>query len=745
MNSREIENKNSQQLPVQNFAQQAYLDYAMYVILDRALPHIGDGLKPVQRRIIYAMSQLGLSATAKYKKSARTIGDVLGKFHPHGDVACYEAMVLMAQSFSYRYPLIDGQGNWGSVDDPKSFAAMRYTESRLSKYSDLLLSELTQGTVNWEPNFDGTLQEPKLLPSQVPNVLLNGASGIAVGMATDILPHNINEILKACIKLLKNPNTTLNKICEIVKAPDFPTNAEIITPKHEIDEIYKTGSGSIKMRAIYRIDKKQIIITALPYHLSVSRALEQIAQQMLIKKLPMVSDLRDESDYNNPVNIIIYLKKSNVDADSIMSHLFASTDLEKNYRANFNVIGLDGKPAVKNLLEIISEWLEYRKKTVRLRLENKLSVTNNRLHILEGLIIVYINIDEVIDIIRSYDDAKQRLIKKYNLSEIQVESILNIKLRQLAKLEEVILKKEQAELLKLQDSLMRLLTNSDAFDALIIDELQEILKNHSDTRNSPLVTREMSKVIEVSETIPKDNVTVILSKNGWVRVSKGHDINLDKISYRAGDEILRAVESQSNKKVIFLDSAGKAYTSNIYSLPSSRGHGEPLSSKFTITPGDTIVSSIVGEDNDHVILISSNGYGFYTQLIDLQSRNKTGKSIINLNGFNLVSPAVTNNIDNKILAILNNTGRLLCINLSDLPKLSKGKGNKLIKLSPSNKDEESVISIAVLSEKQILQVVAGKKILKLNKKDLNYYMGKRTQRGLLLPRGYQKANNMLVI
>ncbi|MEG7498644.1 DNA topoisomerase IV subunit A, partial [Enterobacter hormaechei] len=561
----------AERLALHEFTENAYLNYSMYVIMDRALPFIGDGLKPVQRRIVYAMSELGLNATAKFKKSARTVGDVLGKYHPHGDIACYEAMVLMAQPFSYRYPLVDGQGNWGAPDDPKSFAAMRYTESRLSKYAEVLLGELGQGTVDWVPNFDGTMQEPKMLPARLPNILLNGTTGIAVGMATDIPPHNLREVAKAAITLIEQPKTSLDDLLDIVQGPDYPTEAEIITSRAEIRKIYQNGRGSVRMRAVWNKEDGAVVITALPHQVSGAKVLEQIASQMRNKKLPMVDDLRDESDHENPTRLVIVPRSNRVDMEQVMNHLFATTDLEKSYRINLNMIGLDGRPAVKNLLEILTEWLAFRRDTVRRRLNHRLEKVLKRLHILEGLLVAFLNIDEVIEIIRTEDEPKPALMSRFGISETQAEAILELKLRHLARLEEMKIRGEQNELEKERDQLQAILASERKMNTLLKKELQADADAFGDDRRSPLHEREEAKAMNEHDMLPSEPVTIVLSQSGWVRSAKGHDIDAPGLSYKSGDSFKAAVKGKSNQPVAFIDSTGRSYAIDPITLPSARG------------------------------------------------------------------------------------------------------------------------------------------------------------------------------
>lgn len=737
-----------EQQPLKIFAEKAYLNYSMYVVLDRALPHIGDGLKPVQRRIIYAMSELGLKATAKHKKSARTIGDVIGKFHPHGDVACYEAMVLMAQPFSYRYPLVDGQGNFGSLDDPKSFAAMRYTESRLSPYAEILLAELEQGTVDWTPNFDGTLQEPKILPARLPNVLLNGTSGIAVGMATDIPPHNLREIANACVEVLDNPKATLKDVCEHVLGPDFPTEAEIITSRAEILEMYRTGNGAVRMRAVYEEENGDIVITALPHQTSGAKILEQIAEQMQAKKLPMVSDLRDESDHENPVRLIITPRSNRVDIEALMSHLFATTELEKSYRVNLNMIGINGKPQVKDLLTLLKEWLEFRTTTVRRRLQYRLDKVTARLHILDGLLIAYLNIDEVIAIIRREDKPKPVLMKRFKLSDEQAEAILELKLRHLAKLEEMEIRTEQKALAEEKAELEKILATPAKLKKLIRQEILADAEKYGDKRRSPLVERETAKVIEIQEILPTEPVTVILSQQGWVRAAKGHDIDPTSLSYKAGDAFKSMAKGRSNQSAIFIDSNGRSYAIAAHTLPSARGQGEPLTGRLNPETGATFESVIIG-DNEQLCLIASDaGYGFVAKLEDLQTKNRSGKALLKLSkGAKPLPLKMISNLEDQYLAAVTNEGRLLLFPIADLPVLPKGKGNKIINIPSAKaaKHEEYVVDIAILNEKDSLLIVSGKKEFTLKPADLAHYQGERAQRGNKLPKAIRQVDRIEVV
>lgn len=738
---------NLEKQPMHTFVEKAYLDYSMYVILDRALPSVADGLKPVQRRIVYAMSELGLKSTAKYKKSARTVGDVLGKFHPHGDSACYEAMVLMAQDFSYRYPLVDGQGNWGSPDDPKSFAAMRYTESRLAQYAEVLLAELGQGTVDWQPNFDATLDEPTTLPAQLPNVLLNGGQGIAVGMATDIPPHNLREVTEACILLLKEPKSTLKDLCKIIKGPDYPTGAEIVTPARDIAEMYKTGHGSIKSRAIYKQDKKtgNIVITALPFQVSPAKVLEQIAEQMNAKKLPMVVDLRDESDQENPVRLVIVPKSSKVDAEQLMNHLLVTTSLENNYRVNMNMIGLDGRPQVKNLEMILREWLDYRRTTVKRRLEYRLEKVIDRLEVLDALMIAFLNIDEVIKIIRTNDKPKPVLIKAFKITERQAEAILDLKLRQLAKLEEIQIKTEQKDLAQERKSLEETLGSAARMTTLIRKELEALVERFGDDRRSPIVKRESAQAMSLEETIPSEPVTVVLSAKGWVRAAKGHDVLGVDLNYKAGDGFLAQAQGKTNQTALFVDSTGRMYCVLPHTLPSARSLGEPVTSKLTPPSGATFVSVIMPRDHQKVVLQSRGGYGFVAPAAELYSKNKKGKQIIKTE-VGLAPPVVIDDIAKQQILIITEQGRALMFPLQDLPELSKGKGNKMIQIDKADllAGKDAVLSMLILEAKEGIVVISGNKKKAISAKELAYYAGSRGHRGKLLPRGFQKPTQIVV-
>ncbi|MEX5425763.1 DNA topoisomerase IV subunit A [Acinetobacter radioresistens] len=724
---------------VAEFTEQAYLNYAMYVIMDRALPHISDGLKPVQRRIVYAMSELGLKHSGKPKKSARTVGDVLGKYHPHGDLACYEAMVLMAQPFSYRYPFIEGQGNWGSPDDPKSFAAMRYTEAKLSQYSEVLLSELGQGTVEWQDNFDGSLKEPVTLPARVPNILMNGTTGIAVGMATDIPPHNLREVIKGTIALIRNPNTSEAKLAEYIPGPDLPTKAEIITSKDELLKIQSTGRGSYRMRAVYTVEKNEIIITELPYQVSGSKIITQIADQMQAKKLPLVSDLRDESDHVNPTRLVIILRSNRVDADTVMSHLFATTDLESSYRVNLNMIGADGRPQVKSIRKILLEWIGIRKETVTRRLQYHLNKIEKRLHILAGLLIAYLDIDTVIRIIREEDHPKAVLIQTFKIDETQAEAILELKLRHLAKLQEMEIRQEQDELSARAALIREQLANPESLKNLIIGELKEDAKKFGDERRSPIVEREGAVQMREQDLIPAEPVTVILSEAGWIRSAKGADVDAEKLNYRAGDQYLSHASGKSNQRVYILDETGRSYALAINSLPSARGLGEPLSSKLSPANGVSFIQILVEEDDQEIIAISSKGYGFKTQAKQLDTNAKAGKAFLSIPEGGKALPLLVNP-DCSHLALLTDTGRLLVLPVSELPSLNKGKGNKLIQLE----QDEQLLSMTTLNLNEIIQVIAGQKILNIKPGDLDKYLGKRASKGQLLPRGYQKVNRLLI-
>ena len=736
---------NIELLPLKEFTEKSYLDYSMYVILDRALPHIGDGLKPVQRRIVYAMSELGLKAGSKFKKSARTVGDVLGKFHPHGDSACYEAMVLMAQPFSYRYPLLEGQGNWGSPDDPKSFAAMRYTESRLSSFADLLLAEATQGTVDWIPNFDGTLSEPQLLPAQVPHVLLNGTTGIAVGMTTDIPPHNLKEVVNACIHLLDNPKATVRELCKHIPGPDYPTEAEIITPTADLKKIYETGNGGIRMRARYERENGDIIITALPHQASPAKILEQIATQMNTKKLPMVVDLRDESDHENPTRLVIVPRSNRIDVEGLMAHLFATTDLERTYRVNMNVIGLNGRPGVHNLREMLVEWLKFRLETVRRRLQFRLDKVAKRLHILNGLMKAYLNIDEVIKIIRENDKPKPILMKRFKLSDEQAEAILELKLRHLAKLEEMAIRTEQKELKQEQAQLEKLLSSKQRLKTFLKKELKDIVTIHGDERRSPIVERAAAQAISETDLISADPVTIILSENGWVRSAKGHEVDAASLSYKSGDGYLDAAKGKSNQLAVFIDSTGRTYAVPAHSLPSARGQGEPLTGRLTPPSGATFRGVMAGDPEQLFLLATDFGYGFVVKLEDLITRNKKGKAILKVpEGAKVLPPVAVADMETHWVAIVSNEGKLLIHHIADLPQLPKGKGVKIMNI-PTAKSKnrlEYVTAVTVIDEDDNLKIYSGKRHKVLKPEDMEVYEGERAQRGHKLPQGFRSVNRM---
>ena len=730
-----------------DFTEQAYLNYSMYVIMDRALPHVGDGLKPVQRRIVYAMSELGLDADAKHKKSARTVGDVLGKYHPHGDSACYEAMVLMAQPFSYRYPLVDGQGNWGAPDDPKSFAAMRYTEARLSRYSEVLLSELGQGTVDWVPNFDGTLDEPATLPARLPNLLLNGTTGIAVGMATDVPPHNLREVAAACVRLLDEPGATVEQLTEQVPGPDFPTEAEIVTPRAELLKMYETGRGSVRMRAVFRVEDGDVVITALPHQVSGAKVLEQIAAQMQAKKLPMVADLRDESDHENPCRIVIVPRSNRVDAEELMTHLFATTDLESSYRVNLNVIGLDGKPQVKDLRTLLTEWLQYRVGTVRRRLQFRLDKVEKRLHLLEGLLVAFLNLDEVIHIIRTEDSPRPVLMARFGLTEIQADYILDTRLRQLARLEEMKIRGEQDALAKEREQLLALLGSEAKLKKLVRKELVADAEAYGDARRSPIVERAAARALSELELLPTEPVTLVLSEKGWVRAAKGHDIDAGGLSYKAGDGFRTAAPGRSNQFAVFLDSTGRSYSLAAHSLPSARGQGEPLTGRLTPPPGAAFEWVLLPEDEALYVLASDAGYGFVVRGADLQAKNKAGKTLLSLPaGARVMAPRRVRDAQHQWLAAVTTEGRLLVFPVADLPQLAKGKGNKIIGIPGERvaSRDEFVTDLAVFDEGATLVLQAGKRTLSLKPGDLEHYRGERGRRGNKLPRGFQRVDALLV-
>ena len=733
-----------EQIPLREYAERAYLDYSMYVVLDRALPFVGDGLKPVQRRIVYSMSELGLNAASKPKKSARTVGDVIGKYHPHGDSACYEALVLMAQPFSYRYPLIEGQGNFGSSDDPKSFAAMRYTESRLTPIAEVLLGELGQGTVDWVPNFDGTLEEPSWMPARLPHLLLNGTTGIAVGMATDVPPHNLNEVVSACVRLLDDPDATVADLCEHVRGPDYPTGAEIITAAADLRTIYETGNGSVRARATWtREASGNFVVTTLPYQVSPSKVIEQIAAQMRAKKLPWLEDIRDESDHANPVRVVLIPRSSRVDAEQLMGHLFATTDLEKSYRVNLNVIGLDGKPSVKNLKALLEEWLTFRTDTVARRLTHRQEKVERRLHLLEGLLVAFLNLDEVIRIIRTEDEPRDALIARFSLSQEQADYILDTRLKQLARLEEMKIRGEQDELAKELERIVAILGSKARLKKLVKDELLADAKKFGDARRSPLVQRGAAQAIDESELVPSEPMTVVLSEKGWIRAAKGHDVDAAGLSYREGDGLLVAVKSRSTQQVAFLDSTGRSYSTVVHGLPSARGNGEPLTGRFSPAAGASFQAAASGDNDARFVLASSHGYGFVTRFENLTGRNKAGKAMLNLTpNAKVLQPAAVARVETDRIVAVTSAGHLLAIPASDLPELDKGTGNKLIDIPKSRLGTERVIAVAAVSPGQSLQVRSGQRSMSLSFKDLDEYVGARASRGGLLPRGWQKVDGL---
>ncbi|MCG6392394.1 DNA topoisomerase IV subunit A [Vibrio fluvialis] len=743
--STEITYDGVEQLPLRKFTEDAYLNYSMYVIMDRALPYIGDGLKPVQRRIIYAMSELGLSASAKYKKSARTVGDVLGKYHPHGDSACYEAMVLMAQPFSYRYPLVDGQGNWGAPDDPKSFAAMRYTEAKLSKFAEVLLSELGQGTVDWQPNFDGTMKEPKMLPARLPHILLNGVTGIAVGMATDIPPHNVREVAAATIHLIDNPQASLPDLMQYVKGPDYPTEAEIISPQIELEKVYRTGRGSVRMRAVWHKEGSDIVISALPHQVSGAKLLEQIANQMRAKKLPMVEDLRDESDHENPTRIVIVPRSNRVDCDLLMNHLFASTDLERSYRVNLNMIGLDNRPQVKGLVSILSEWIQFRRETVRSRLQHRLDKVLARLHILEGLLIAYLNIDEVIEIIRTEDDPKAVLMARFGITDIQADAILDTKLRHLAKLEEMKIRGEQSELEKERQKLEELLGSERRLNTLLKKEIKADAETYGDDRRSPLVEREEAKALTERDLMPSEMITVVLSEKGWIRHAKGHEVDCEGLNYKAGDNYLAHACGKSNQQAVFLGSDGRSYSLESHTLPSARGQGEPITGRLNVAEGTSIRQVVMGEEDQLWLVGSDAGYGFVCKGTDLLSKNRSGKALVNLpDNAEVMTPQAVNDLQSDEILAITNQGRMLLFPIKDLPQLGKGKGNKIINIPAAKaKSREEVVShLLALPKDMSVTLYAGKRKLGLKPSDLDNFRGERGRRGALLPRGLQRVTRI---
>jgi topoisomerase-4 subunit A len=726
--------------PLGTFTEKAYLDYSMYVILDRALPALGDGLKPVQRRIVYAMSELGLSAVSKHKKAALTVGDVLGKFHPHGDTACYEAMVLMAQPFAYRYPLIDGQGNWGSQDDPKSFAAMRYTEAKLTRYAEVLLSELSDGTVDWVANYDGSREEPSILPARLPNLLLNGTTGIAVGMATDIPPHNLREVAAAAIHLLEEPDATTAALMKHIKGPDLPTGAEIVSPRADLKEFYDKGVGTFKARATWEIEDGNVVITAFPYQVSPTRVQEQIAEQMRAKKLPMVDDLRDESDHENPTRLVIVPRSNRVDLTEVMNHLFATTDLERNYRVNLNIIALDGRPHVMSLREILSEWLEFRTTTVTRRLQHRLEKVTQRLHILDGLMVVYLNLDEVIRIIRREDEPKPVLMKRFKLSDDQAEEILNTRLRHLAKLEEMKIREEQKTLAAEREELEGLLKSKAKLKKLIASEIRADAEKYGDERRTKIIEREAAQAIDETSLIPNEAVTVVLSTGGWARSAKGHDIDPGALSYKSGDAFQALARGRSLQPAVFIDSTGRTYTLPAHSLPSARGYGEPLSGRLDPPDGAKFAGVMIGEPEDLWLLASDAGYGFTARLKDLISDRRAGKTVLNVpENAHVLPPAPVPSPD-SLVAVVSSEGKLLAFPVGEIPEMPRGKGNKLYDI-PGKKAKsrtELMTAVAVVPPQATLVLWAGDQQKTLDWRDLQDYLGQRAQRGAVLKRGWPR-------
>ncbi len=747
MDEPELNFEGVERQPLRSFTEKAYLDYSMYVILDRALPFVGDGLKPVQRRIVFAMRELGLSATAKPKKSARTVGDVIGKYHPHGDAACYEAMVHMAQPFAYRYPIVHGQGNWGSADDPKSFAAMRYTEAKLTPYAALLLTELGQGTVDWTTNFDGTLTEPVRLPARLPNLLLNGTSGIAVGMSTDIPPHNLREVTAALVHLLEDPKASVAALCEHIQGPDFPTGGEVISPRDELLRIYQTGGGTLRVRARYELEGSDIIVTELPWQVSGSRVLEQIAGQMRAKKLPLVEDLRDESDHENPTRLVISPRSSRVDVAQLMNHLFATTDLERTVRVNMNVIGMDGRPGVLDLKRLLAEWLQFRTDTVVRRLEHRLGKVRERLHILDGLLVAYLNIDEVIAIIRAEDEPKPVLMARFGLSDIQAEAILELKLRHLAKLEEMKIRGEQSELEAERAQLEKTLGSGTRLRRLIRDEILEDAAKHGDARRTRLVERAAAQALDETQLVAAEPVTVVLSARGWARAARGHEVDAPALNYRSGDEFLAASRGRSNQPAVFLDSTGRAYSLPAHTLPSARGQGEPLSGRFNPPDGATFRGVMTGDDDSLWLLATDAGFGFIARLGDLHSRNKAGKAVLTVpRGAAVLIPSAVVQPDAALLAAVSEGGQMLVFPVADLPQLARGKGNRIqaINAAKHRDGEERMVAVAAVAPDEVLAVYSGQRRMTLRYRDLEAYAGSRGRRGSLLPRGWRRVERLLV-
>ena len=738
MHELELNFEGIERVPLAEFTEKAYLDYSMYVILDRALPHIGDGLKPVQRRIVYAMSDLGMSAAAKPKKAARAVGDVIGKFHPHGDSACYEAMVHMAQPFACRHPIVDGHGNWGSQDDPKSFAAMRYTEARLTRYAQVLLAELDQGTVDWAPNFDGTLSEPTLLPAKLPNLLLNGTSGIAVSMSTDVPPHNLREVTAALIRLLEHPDTTTGQLMRHIKGPDFPTGGELISPRADIAAIYRTGSGGLKLRARYEVQDGDIVITELPFQVSGAKVLEQIATQMRARKLPMMEDLRDESDHENPTRLVLVPRSNRVDIDALMGHLFATTDLERSVRVNLNVIGLDGRPAVFGLKALLQDWLRFRADTVRRRLKYRLENVTKRLHILDGLLAAYLNIDAVIEIIRTEDKPKPALMARFKLSDAQAEAVLGLRLRHLARLEEVRIRGEQSDLAAEQADLTATLGSRPKMTGLIKEELAALADLHGDERRTGIVEKEAAQVIDESKLVASGPVTVVLSEHGWVRAAKGHEVDAPALSYRSGDGYLAAAKGRSNQPAVILDSTGRAYTLPTHTLPSARGQGEPLSGRLNLPDGSGFKTVLIGAADDRWVLATSAGFGFAAKLGDLYSRTKSGKAVLTVPKGAEVLPAARIDPGQEFLAAVSSDGRFLAFALEELPALARGRGNKILGFPPGQ--DLRLIAVCAFGKRQLIRITCGQRYMRLRPIDLRKYTGSRGRRGWTLPRGYRKVD-----
>src|SRR5579872_1197410 len=745
MDNQELNFEGVERQPLRTFTEKAYLDYSMYVILDRALPALGDGLKPVQRRIIYAMSELSLASTNKHKKSARTVGDVIGKFHPHGESACYEAMALMAQPFSYRYPIVDGQGNWGSQDDPKSFAAQRYTEAKLTRYADVLLGELAHGTVDWTPNFDGTLEEPTTLPARLPNLLLNGTTGIAVGMATDIPPHNLREVAAACIHLLEDPEATTAALMKHIKGPDLPTGAEIISPRADLKEFYEKGVGSFKARAVYEIEEGNVVITAFPFQVSPRRVEEQIAERMRAKKLPMLDDLRNESDHENPVRLVLIPRSNRVDVVEMMNHLFATTDLERNYRVNLNIIGLDGRPRVMGLKAILTEWLDFRIATVTRRLQHRLERVSKRLHILEGLLVVYLNLDEVIRIIRREDEPKPVLMKRFKLSDEQAEEILNTRLRHLAKLEEMKIREEQKQLAAEREELEALLKSKARLKKLVAAEIRQDAQKHGDDRRTRIVEREAAQAIDETALIPNEPVSVVLSTGGFVRSAKGHEIDPHTLSYKSGDGFQSMARGRSLQAAVFIDSTGRTYSLPAHSLPSARGQGEPLSGRLNPPDGAKFAGVMMGEPEDLWLLASDAGYGFTVRLKELITDRRAGKTVLTVPEHSLVLPPAPVTSPEALVAVVSSEGKMLTFGVADVPEMPRGKGNKLYDISGKKAAarQEFLTGVSVVPPGGILILWSGEERKVFSWADIKEFKGERAQRGSVLPRGWPRKVDRL--